>query len=81
MDARRVATPIVHLWASDATPQTPILALTLRAGAISAHRLVAATGKAAGIAASPRLALHPKSGSVLTYVQKRLQVEAGGWSW
>jgi hypothetical protein len=47
--------------ASGATPQTPVFALTLRAGAISAHRGVAATGKAAGIAASPRLALHPKS--------------------
>jgi hypothetical protein len=52
---------MVHPLASDATPQTPILALTLRAGAISAHRGVAATGKAASIAASPRLALHPKS--------------------
>jgi hypothetical protein len=61
MDARRAATSIIRLLASGATPQTPILALTLRAGAISAHRGVAATGKAASIAVSPCLALHPKS--------------------
>lgn len=59
MDVRRGTPAMVIPWPSAATPQTPTLASTRRAGCLRAHGRVAGRSFGTTKFHAPRLALHP----------------------